>query len=258
MTDSVSAPARGMSRWQASGLHLLISAAIAAVAILLMVGVWYPPPLFTAEGGSGILFIMVAVDIVIGPLITLVIFKSGKRGLRFDLSVIALVQLAALVYGCHVMFVARPVFIVFVVDQFETVRAIEIDPVDLANARYPEFRSLPLTGPTLVAVEPPTDENERMTRTFEALGGGKDLRHYPKYYVPYRDYRPLVISKSQPLDTARKRDKDVTGLIDKYVTDSGRDASTIHYVPLRVRRGWGAALIDPSTGDVVKLLAPSL
>ena len=86
-----------MSRWKASGIHLLLSAAIAVVVLTLMLMVWYPWPLFEAAGGSRLVFILVGVDVTLGPLITLVIFKSGKPGLKFDLTVIALVQLAALV-----------------------------------------------------------------------------------------------------------------------------------------------------------------
>lgn len=255
MVDKISTQSKGLSRWQASGLHLFISAAIAVVAIAVMLVVWYPPPFFTADGGSGILFIMIAVDIIIGPLITLIIFKSGKPGLRFDLSVIALLQISALVYGCHVMFVARPVFIVFVVDQFESVSAVEIDPVDLAQARNAELRTLPLTGPMLIAVEPPRDEKERADRIFEALGGGKDLRHYPKYYVPYSTYRPQVIAKSRPLERAGAQDKELAGVIENFVAEAGIQASELRYLPLRMRRGWGAALIDAKTGDVVKLVS---
>ena len=258
MVDKTITHSRGLSRWQASGLHLLISASIAAVVIVVMLAIWYPPPLFTTEGGGGILFILIAVDVVLGPLITLIIFKSGKPGLRMDLTVIALLQISALVYGCHVMFVARPVFIVFVVDQFETVRAIELDPGDLAEARIPDYRTLPLTGPVVVAVEPPTDEKERSDLIFSAVGGGKDLRHFPKYYVIYSNYRQRAIAKSQSLETARTREKSLAGSIEKFIVESGRKESEVRYLPLRTRSGWGAALIDAKTGDLIKLLPPSV
>jgi len=55
-----------------------------------MILVWYPPPLFQLLGGFELLLLIVAVDIALGPLLTLVVFKSGKKRLKFDLSVIAL------------------------------------------------------------------------------------------------------------------------------------------------------------------------
>ena len=86
---------RRLTRWHASGAHLLISAAIAAAVLTLMLTVWYPPPLFEAAGGNDLALILIGVDVVIGPLLTLIVFKPGKRGLRFDLAAIAVFQLAA-------------------------------------------------------------------------------------------------------------------------------------------------------------------
>src|SRR5260221_1526349 len=125
-------------RWQASGLHLLISVAIAAAVLALMLSLWYSGPLFEAAGGNDLLFILVGVDVVIGPLITLVIFRSGKRGLKFDLAAIAVLQMGALVYGMHLVYLARPAFILFVADQFQLASAVQLDPDELAQAHYPE------------------------------------------------------------------------------------------------------------------------
>ena len=36
---------------------------------------------------------------VVGPLLTLIVFRAGKPGMKFDLAVIGLVQVAALAYG---------------------------------------------------------------------------------------------------------------------------------------------------------------
>jgi hypothetical protein len=50
-----------MSRWKASGIHLLISAAVAGALLTFMLTVWYPWPLFEAAGGSRLIFILAAV-----------------------------------------------------------------------------------------------------------------------------------------------------------------------------------------------------
>src|SRR5438105_2738136 len=118
-------PGRKVTRWQASGLHLLISLALGIAACALMLLVWYPPPLFEAEGGNKLLLILVGVDVILGPLITLIIFRQGKRGLKLDLAAIGILQLVALAYGMHIVFLARPAFIVFVKDRFEIARAVD-------------------------------------------------------------------------------------------------------------------------------------
>ena len=88
-----------LNRWQASALHLALSAAIAVLVVTLMLLVWYPQQYFTAMGGDTLILILIGVDVVVGPLITLIIFDPKKKGLRFDLAVIAALQLAALAYG---------------------------------------------------------------------------------------------------------------------------------------------------------------
>jgi hypothetical protein len=110
-----------LNRWQASAIHLGISAAIGIGVVVLMLALWYPQHYFAAMGGDTLIMLLIGVDVVIGPLITLIIFDPKKKNLRFDLAVIALLQSAALVYGCSIMFKARPVYNVFVVDRFEVI-----------------------------------------------------------------------------------------------------------------------------------------
>jgi hypothetical protein len=254
---SVSAATRKRyTRWQAAGIHLLISLSIAAVVLAVMLGVWYPPPLFRAEGGLGLVFILVGVDVVIGPLITLVIFKSGKPGLRFDLWTIALMQTAALAYGGYVVAEARPAFIVFVKDQFEIVSGIELSPKDLAAAKRAEYRRIPLTGPALVAIEPPSDPEERQALLFVALELGRDMRHYPRYYVPYEEYRRQVLSTGRTLDQVRRSEPEMARIMARYLAGSGRKEADVLYFPLRATRAWGAAVVDARSGDLLKLLLP--
>ena len=245
---------KGFTRWQASGLHLLISAAIAAAVLTLMLGVWYSTPLFEAEGGLGLVFILVGVDVVLGPLITLIIFKSGKPGLKFDLSVIATLQLSALIYGGYVVFEARPVFLVLVKDQFEVVTAAELKPEWLEAARRPEFRTLPATGPVLVAFEVPADENERQVIVLSAISGGRDAQHYIQYYVPYADRAQEALSRALAIEEVRRRYATTAKVIDQYLAGSGRKDAEVRYLPMRARNEWIAVLVDAKSGVVVKML----
>ena len=122
-----------------------LSALIAATVVTIMLLVWYPPPYFDAMGGQGLLKILVGVDVTLGPLLTLIIFDPRKKSLRFDLSVIAALQIAALAYGVWVMFEARPVYTAFAMDRFDIVSANQLDPSDL-DAGPPEYRELPSRG----------------------------------------------------------------------------------------------------------------
>jgi hypothetical protein len=245
--------AKHFSRWQASGLHLLISIAIAAAVLTAMLLVWYPHPLFEAAGGNDLLLILVGVDVIIGPLITLVIFKPGKWGLKFDLWVIGVLQVAALFYGGYIMFLARPAFIVFVKDRFEVVTPAELESENLAQARRPEFRKPPPDGPMRVAADMPTDREERNKMVAAALSG-LDLQHFPRYWVPYDQRRGEVLKNAQTLQELRRKEPAWAKVVDEHLPKWGIKESEVLFVPLRARRAWVGVLIDPKTAEPVKMV----
>ena len=149
-----------------------------------MIVVWYPPPYFDAMGGETLLRLLIGVDVVLGPLITLIVFDPAKPRLKYDLATIAILQLTALIYGGYVMFEARPVYNVFVKDRFETVAANDVDEASRARAKD-EYRDLPLTGPRVVAAEPPADRDEKFKVATAAMAGGPDVAQLPHLYTPY-------------------------------------------------------------------------
>ena len=101
-----------MSRWKAAAIHLSISALIGLATAALVFGVWFPPPYSHAAGADRLILLLLGVDIVVGPLLTLIVYRHGKWGMRFDLWVIALLQAGAFLYGMSVVLTSRPVFVV--------------------------------------------------------------------------------------------------------------------------------------------------
>jgi len=244
---------RAFSRWHAAGIHLLISASIATVAISIILGVWFPGPLFEAAGGLGLLYLLVGVDVVLGPLLTLIVFKSGKPGMKFDLAVIGTVQLAALIYGCSVVFLARPAFMVFVKDRFELVSVVELDAAEVAKAKYPEFRSFSWTGPKLAAADLPTDPAGRQ-KFIELAMSGVDVQSFPEYYVPYAERRAQVLAAAMSLEKLRKDEPVSAKPVDAWLAASGTKESDVRALLLRTRFAWVVVLIDPKTAEPVKLV----
>jgi hypothetical protein len=242
-----------LTRWRAAGVHLLISAAVAAVVLALMLNVWYPPPLFRAMGGAGLALILVGVDVVMGPALTLIVFRSGKPGLKFDLTVIALCQLAALAYGGYTIALARPAFIVFVKDQFEIATAAELEPALLAEARYPQFHAAPWSGPLLVFGDWPKESADQQ-RLADAALGLKDLQHFPKHYAPYDQGKGEILSKAKRLEDVRRIEPAIGKAIDAWLARAGAEEQNLLYVGLRARNAWIAVLIDRQTAQPVKML----
>ena len=244
---------RAFSRWQAAGLHLLISVATAAAAVAVIVLVWYPAPLFEAARGNRLLFILLGVHIVLGPLLTLLVFKAGKRGMALDLAVIGLVQFAALGYGCSIAFLARPAFIVFVKDRFEVISAAELEPDELDAAKYPQFRSPPWTGPLLAAADFPTDPEGRQ-KVVGAAMRGLDVQNFPRYFVPYAERAGEVLAKAETIARVRTTEPEAARVADEYLKSSGTAEADVRSLLLRTPYTWIVVLIDPKTAQPVKML----
>ncbi len=247
-------PLTSLNRWKASALHLAISAAIAAAVVTLMLAVWYPQPYFAAMGGDTLIMLLIGVDVVVGPLITLIIFDPKKKNLRFDLAVIAVLQLSALVYGCSVMFDARPVYNVFVVDRFETVAANQIDAASLAAVRTDEFRDASARrseGHRRTPARPPERKAEII---MSAMNGGADLANLPELYVPYAQFRQDAARSARPLAELAKRQPDAAETIRSYVAGTGRAEATLGFLPMKARNRDMTVVVDVMTGDVVGIV----
>ena len=165
-------PAFWHGRLKAAGVHLAISLAVAALAALLVFFVWYPYPYREISGGRELFLLVVVVDVIMGPLMTLAVFnlKKPRKELRRDLAVIGLLQLAALVYGLWTVAIARPVHLVFEIDRFRVVHAVDVESALLKRAT-PELQQLPLMGPTLLSVRGFKDSKESFDATMAALQG---------------------------------------------------------------------------------------
>ena len=243
-----------MSRWKAATLHSAISTIIALIVALLLFGVWYPPPYFHAAGADELVLLLVGVDLAIGPLLTLIVFRTGKRGLKFDLACIGVLQSAALIYGMSVILQSRPVFLVGALDRFVLVAANEITDDDLAQGPAPAFRSRSWTGPRLVVAELPTDIAERNNLATQALYG-RDVQNMPKYYRTYADGGKTLLGQAKRLDTLGAQKPQFQTAIGQWLKTSGRDAESVAWLPLEARKASLIMLLDARTAQPLGALA---
>lgn len=237
---------KAMNRFQAAGIHLGISILIALLLLSLVFFVWYPEPYFHAGGGDHLVLLMVIIDIVVGPLITLIIFDPNKKLLKLDLSVIAILQLGFLIYGAGVITQARPAFVVYAVDRFVLVSATELTEADLKEAP-PGFDTLPWDGPKMAAAKLPEDPQERSDLLMNVLSGHNDIERSPKYFVDYQDVREQVGDKARALSALKLKPKDQQAL-DTYLTDRELKADQVGWLPLMGRAVDLLMLVDRQTG----------
>ena len=243
-----------MTRWKAASFHLAISAAIGLITGALLFGVWYPPPYFRAAGADELILLLVGVDLCIGPLLTLIVFRGGKRGLRFDLTFIAVAQSVALVYGLWIVLQSRPIFLVAAVDRFVVVAADEITDADLSLGQEARFRSRSWSGPRLVAVEMPMDPVERGDLAFEALAG-RDAQNQPKYFRDYSQAGKSLLVNAKPIDLLSKKQPQSREMILGWLAESGHAESSVVWVPIEARKADQVMVLDAATAEPLKSFA---
>ncbi|MDD5277240.1 MAG: hypothetical protein PHR16_14315 [Methylovulum sp.] len=180
-------------RLKAFWLHLSASALLLSVFAGLVLFLWYTPwPLLSLQGGVKILGLMVLVDVVLGPSLTLLVFKpEKKRGeLIADMALIVILQLAAFGYGGWILYTERPLFLALAADRFEVVRApdIHIEAVDKSVAKL-----APAYGVQWVSVETPAELSFQQILSRLSNSPGVELK--PELYRPLQDVKPELLKK---------------------------------------------------------------
>ncbi len=239
-------------RARAAWFHLLVSAAVAAVAAVLVFAVWYPGPYRLLAGGRELFVLVSVVDVVIGPLLTLAVFDPRKswRHLRTDLVIIAALQLGALGYGLHTVYAARPLAMVFEVDRFRLITASNVSLEDLAKAA-PEYRKLGMDGPQVLGTRRPQLGEERNDALFKGLEG-VDIGARPIFWQPYEQSRNDAIARSRPLSKLLERYPSRRTEIREGLSGMDIPEAGARFLPVMARGDW-VAVLDP-TGSVVGYL----
>ena len=190
-----------MSRYQASLVHLLISALLVGGVVGIVYWLWYPEPTFGIVGVLPIILMLIGVDLVLGPLLTMIVYKHGKPGLKFDLSVIVLVQIAALVYGAHTLYQEKPHYLVFSVDRLEFLAQRHIDPLVM---RFEESQTEHFAGLVQVFARRPEDPEEYQRYLDSVVSEGQpDLERRPEYWELWSDGAADIREQIRPLEAIK-------------------------------------------------------
>jgi len=246
------------TRLHAFLIHLSLSALIAFTVILAAVLIWYPDYLIDATGAKKIFWMIIGIDVCIGPILTFVVFdkEKGDKKLSRDLASIFAVQVIALVYGMYTVTVARPVYMVYAVDRFELVQANEISSQNLNNATQEEFKKLPWLSPQWVSALMPDDTEEQNDILFNAIDTGADLAQLPKYYADYSFSVGEIIKRALPLkeliDKNKDKSSEVKALLEKYP-----DESKFGFLPMSARKQHLSVVVNLNTGQPIEISALS-
>ncbi len=237
-------------RLKAFLIHLVISLVILAAILYVVVTIWYPPPFFAADGGWQGVRIMVGVDIVLGPLLTLAIYNPGKGmdRLRRDLVVIAVIQFSALCAGAWVVADQRTRMITFADNRFismtETqIRESEVEPEVLAE--------LQKDHPPMAYVRLPDDPGERAAYVFSTMGGKPLFKRGERFEPLTFDNRMRIVAEGYDLDRVARVTPTLRPIVDRFLEKIDRGADQVSALPLYCRYDVLSLVLDRETGEIL-------
>jgi hypothetical protein len=237
-----------MTRYRAFGWHLAISAAVGATLLALCWFVWYPAPMLTAIGGHEIFLLIVGIDVIVGPLLTLIVFKPGKRTLKFDLGVIAVMQGYAMFYGMSSLLEARPAYVASLGDAFHVVQASEVTDENLLKAHT----TLPWWGPKWVGTKYEVDKDlQSVVSAVVSVGGGKG--HIPQLHVAYESVQAQVAADAMTITDLKKWTSTKPTEVDEWLKKRGFDETTAKYQAIKISATNYAIILNAKTGAVVAI-----
>lgn len=243
-----------LNRFQASATHLIFSVLVALLSAALVFLLWYPNPFSYASGVERIFLLLLVVDVVLGPIVTLVVFNPVKKELKRDLLIVVFIQASALLYGMYSVFIARPVYMVFSVDRFEVVYANDISEDDLAKVENPIYRHLPMLGVLTTAARLPSDSEARNAILLSAVSGGSDVQHMPQYYVSYSEMQSIAVARIQPLSNLHSFNPDKSMVVDTLVKKYSESRIEVGFLPLQAKSHDLAVVLDKRTGTVLEIV----
>jgi len=241
-----------MTRSRAALNHLWPSLLVLAAFAAVLFFVWYPYPFRQFAQSDRFALALVLAAIFVGPAMTWLVYKAGKRGLLLDLVVIVIIQTAAFGWGALSLYQNRPYFMVFTVDRFEVLSARDVDFAWIRDAR---FLDKPFAAPVLLFANMPADPAAYQKLLREVMFEGKpDLQFRPEFWSLYSERIKAVLQKSRPLAELRDNRPDEGDAIDRLVHLHGGNIERLRFVPALFRDGQFAVIIDADDGDVVDML----
>lgn len=226
------------NRWQASFYHLLFSLVLSVCAAILVFQVWYPGHFAKISGGLQMFAALVAIDFVMGPLLTLIVFSKikSKKEILFDVSIVIFLQMGALVYGVWSLASARPAYLVYEYGQYSVVREMDLEGAFAKKIPAELTRGI-FSAPRYVALRPFSDSKEQYQYTMDALSG-IPLAFRTELWRSYQESQSSVLSEAKLVASAPNL---LEILIEKEIY---HDGDVLYYLPLQGVKGFWSVVLN--------------
>lgn len=238
-----------MSRYRASFYHFLISLVVFILLAYLVLFDWYPGFFYTIDGGWEGMRIIIGVDLILGPLLTLVVFRTGKPGLKMDLTMIGLFQSICLVAGVYFVYSERPLYFIYYEDHFYSARPYTFERFDL---QAPKVESLHAGIPAKIFIRLPDSAIEEADLRKLLYQDSVPLWLYVPLFEPLPEHMDEVIKHAMdPTELVeRDRDNNLAPWLAKY----GGDLADYAFFPIHSRYMDAFIGVSRATGEFVGIV----
>ena len=236
--------------------HLLFSVLVAILVAIIVFQVWFPHPFRELAGGRDLFWLIVSVDVVCGPLLSWVLYNpiKSKKELFLDLSLVVLIQIAALVYGLYSLSNARPVAMVFEVDRFRAVVMADIQEPDWLEAKRLNI-PIPYWGVQYFGIRQAKTSDENLESIDLGLQGIEPSMR-PQWWAALADSKQAVLNKAKPVEVLKAKYPNSKTAIDQAIQSSQLPPEQLVWLPLVSRRSteW-TVFVNKNTGFPVAYIA---
>lgn len=248
-------------RLKAFGFHILGSACLLTLTVGGLYAGWYRWPGWYLTGMRHIGVLVAVVDVVLGPLLTLVIASPLKTGreLARDIGIIVVVQLCALVYGSVTLWRGRPLYYALTTSGLEMVQASDISSSEAALGRRdnpsltPTWHSLP----RWIWAPLPTDKQAREKVIKSMIYARVDVTQMPRYFKPWSEGLATLRKHLSRVSDEANFTKTQRQSLTRQMRQLGLAIDQPDTVVLIGRGIPLLAVFDPSTLRLAAILAPS-
>jgi len=185
-------------------VHLLSSATILLLILGSLYFGWYRWPGWYLTDVTRVILIMVCVDVVLGPTLTLIVANKDKprRVLARDIGIIVAVQLCALLYGSAQLWSGRPLYYAFSEGILQLVQSYDIDDneVKLGREKNPALSPHWYSLPRWIWAPLPQDAETSQQIVAAAVSGGDDVTSMPRFFKPWKEGLPSLRSQLKKVD----------------------------------------------------------
>ncbi|AUZ05093.2 hypothetical protein ADP71_14980 [Vitreoscilla sp. C1] len=239
------------SKFKAAGIHLLICILIATTIFVLMTQMWYPDGLLTLAGGLRFFTVLVCCDVILGPIITLIVYsiKKSKRERFWDFAIIGTVQVAALSIGLHAIIDGRPAFAVFTGKKIEIINAVHMQEHELALGKQAPFQHVSWQGPVAAIAQYPEQDAKLQSAIMDSAGAGFGFAYMPRFYETLAQPQLQVLQNAiKPIAQLKQLAPTRVNDIDQALQNAGLNEQNAGWLDVETNNGFGVAIVERATG----------